>query len=396
MQIGLSKVLKPFDLGPIPPENFKEAAVNFAPVIWLLGKTGAGKTSVIAALTKATAAEIGTGYSPCTKTAQIYDFPTATPLIRFLDTRGLGEAGYDPSEDMRVNAERSHLVVAVMRVSDPNQDELIAALRIVRKSHPDWPLLVIQTGLHDLYEPPGANHPDLYPYSGGAVDQQNPAIPRALRSALQYQQSLFQELHGLAPAFVQVDFTQAVDDLHPPDFGRDALVAKILEIAPEAVKRLAMIQLSSEREGSLRQLKSRAHAATIYFSSAAAGVGAIPVVGIGTVPAAQAALLWHLSRIYKVDWDSAAVRRLLGYLGVATVVGQGIAMAIRQFAKLWPVFIPLGAAQDFMVTYGLGRAACEYLAAIRANAEPDARKIKEAFREGLEEALTFRVKRSPL
>jgi len=72
------------------------------PVFWLLGKTQAGKSSLIRALTGNTAAEIGNGFQPCTKLSQFYDFPSGShPIIRFLDTRGLGELAYDPKEDLQ-------------------------------------------------------------------------------------------------------------------------------------------------------------------------------------------------------------------------------------------------------------------------------------------------------
>ena len=139
---------------------FKQASLNVAPVIWLLGKTGAGKTSIVAAITGASTAEVGNGFAPCTKTASTYDFPIDLPLIRFLDTRGLGEAGYDAEEDMRVNKENAHLILAVMRASDPNQQEIIHALKQARQSHSDWPILVVQTGLHDLYDSVEDDHPE--------------------------------------------------------------------------------------------------------------------------------------------------------------------------------------------------------------------------------------------
>ena len=65
-------------------------------VVWLLGKTGAGKTAIVAALTGDLRAEVGRGFEPCTWTASFYDVPPEAPLLRFLDTRGLGEASYDP------------------------------------------------------------------------------------------------------------------------------------------------------------------------------------------------------------------------------------------------------------------------------------------------------------
>jgi 50S ribosomal subunit-associated GTPase HflX len=60
------------------------------PVVWLIGKTQSGKTSIIRALTGSPLAEIGNGFRPCTATTRLYDFPADAPLVRFLDTRGLG------------------------------------------------------------------------------------------------------------------------------------------------------------------------------------------------------------------------------------------------------------------------------------------------------------------
>jgi tRNA U34 5-carboxymethylaminomethyl modifying GTPase MnmE/TrmE len=81
------------------------------PVLWLIGKAQAGKTSIIRALTGSEAAEIGNGFQPCTRTARFYDFPTEAPVVRFLDTRGLGEVAYDPTEDIRYCEAQAHLLL---------------------------------------------------------------------------------------------------------------------------------------------------------------------------------------------------------------------------------------------------------------------------------------------
>src|SRR5437763_22508 len=62
------------------------------PVFWLFGKTQSGKTSLIRFLTGAESAEIGQGFRPTTRYSRQYQFPTPeTPLVTFLDTRGLDE-----------------------------------------------------------------------------------------------------------------------------------------------------------------------------------------------------------------------------------------------------------------------------------------------------------------
>src|SRR5713226_4187579 len=82
-----------------------------APVFWLFGKTQSGKTSIIRFLTGADAAEIGQGFKPCTRFSRLYQFPTPdAPLLTFLDTPGLDEAGYDPSEDLARFDAHTHVV----------------------------------------------------------------------------------------------------------------------------------------------------------------------------------------------------------------------------------------------------------------------------------------------
>ena len=78
--------------------DFKAALPT--PVFWLLGKTQSGKTSLIKALTGDSRAQIGNGLQACTRSSFVYDFPDSENcLLRFLDTRGLGEIGYDPQTD---------------------------------------------------------------------------------------------------------------------------------------------------------------------------------------------------------------------------------------------------------------------------------------------------------
>ena len=56
-------------------------------------------------------------------------------------------------------------------------------LREARRRHPDWPVVVAQTGLHRLY-PAGSGHPEPYPYTGGPADETNPLLSHELRRAL--------------------------------------------------------------------------------------------------------------------------------------------------------------------------------------------------------------------
>ena len=126
-----------------------ESARAVAPVVWLLGKVQSGKTSVIRAITESSEAAIGDGFRPCTRSSRLYEFPDDMPVLRFLDTRGVGEASYDPSEDLAFSEQGAHLVLATMRAMDPQQQAVVDLVKFVRKRHPDWPIVVAQTSLHD-------------------------------------------------------------------------------------------------------------------------------------------------------------------------------------------------------------------------------------------------------
>src|SRR5690606_4332069 len=126
--------------------------------IWLLGKVQSGKGSIVHAITGHPDAEIGLGVKPCPRTARVFDFPQDVPVIRFLDSSGLGEVGYDPTGDIAQLESRAHGVLAVVRAMDAQQDRILRVLRAVRERHPDWDIVVAQTWLHEA-DPQGADHP---------------------------------------------------------------------------------------------------------------------------------------------------------------------------------------------------------------------------------------------
>lgn len=89
------------------------------PVFWLFGKTGSGKSSIVKYLTGAEDAEIGSGFKPQTQFSSRYAFPSEeSPLIEFLDTRGVGESRYDPAEDIQANDQSAHLMIVTARMAD--------------------------------------------------------------------------------------------------------------------------------------------------------------------------------------------------------------------------------------------------------------------------------------
>ena len=365
-----------------------ERARASAPIVWLVGKVQSGKTSIVRELTQVGDAEIGTGFRACTKTARVFDFPAEAPIIRFLDTRGLGEIAYDASEDIAFCEGRSHLILVVMKALDLEQRMVLDAVGAARLRHPDWPVVVAQTSLHEAYAA-GQGHIMPYPQAQGSpVD----VWPERLARALEYQRSLYKSLPGrAAPSFVPIDFTQVGDALHPADYGRDALVDALIAAAPAAVA-VALSELLRSDEGALRQ--SNAH--VLGFALAAGASDAFPVTGIVTVPMMQAAMLHHLAKRHGVRWDKQAYAEFGAALGAGTLARVASMFAVRQLGKLVPVYgqtvgAATAAAASFATTYAMGKAASYFLVRRRRGRETE--RVASVYRSALKEAFALAKER---
>lgn len=366
-------------------EDARKRAQAVAPIVWLLGKTGAGKTAIVAALTGDPRAEVGEGFEPCTRTAAFYDVPPEAPLLRFLDTRGLGEADYDPAKDIAWCEEQSHLLLVAMQVADPVQNSVLRALQQARRRHPNWPVVVAQTGLHRLY-PVGMGHPKLYPYTGGSEDETHASAPHALRQALAYQRRLFDGLPGPRPRFVAIDFTIPEDGLPPHTFGLEMLWRVLEEAGPNAFEALHLARADAESD----RIRAKARPLIYGYSAAAAGAGAIPIpiVGAGGLAGILAIMLRALAIRYGVAWTPSNFAQFSGTVGGGALAWWILRYGFREVLKLIPMVGAvaagaLNAAAAFAVTVGVGEAACVWLAYRRRGLTAPNDEVRRAFADGL-------------
>ncbi len=293
------------------------------PVFWLLGKTQSGKTSLIRALTRSPLAEIGSGFKACTRTARIYDFPNeAECFLRFLDTRGLGEASYDPSEDLGLFEKQAHLLVVVIKAADHAPQSLLEPLRVIHASHPRWPVIVVQTSLHELYSP-GMQHLDPYPYAQFPFP---PEVPSDLARSLTAQRAWFD---GFEARFVPVDFTLPGDGFTPEDYGLESLWTAVEEVLPLGLR--AMLSESHDVRRPLRGAYFHAaHPHVISYSIAAGVVAAgvfVPLVDMPLVLGIQLKLLHTIASIYGQQLSPQRMMEIASTLGVGLLARQGGAVS---------------------------------------------------------------------
>ncbi len=357
------------------------------PVIWLFGKVQAGKTSIIRALTGAERAQIGDGFKPCTRWAARYDFPNADfPLAVFLDTRGLGEAGYVPQEDLAAFQAEAHMLLVVVKAMDMALEQLLAALQPIIRAKPDWPMVVAQTTLHEGYPPGLRDHLQPYPFAAASLPE---TVPTDLARALAFQRTLFARI--AVRRFVPLDFTLLEDGFADPFYGRDALLDALTEAHPHATYQTLRQLPELTRE--LKDLHFRqAQPHIIAYALAAGSVGAtpLPIADLPVISTLQLKLLHTIASLYRQPLGVKTFLELSGTVGLGLLFRQGA----RSLLKLIP---GLGSAVSGLyagaTTYALGCALCFYYQVIFDGHLPRPEQIKTFYEEKFAEGMALLRKR---
>ena len=360
------------------------------PVLWLFGKTGSGKSTVVRYLTGAEEATIGAGFKPHTKTSRLFDFPAEDqPLLRFLDTRGLGEVGYDPAEDIESFGKASQLMLATVRITDHALDNMLAHLRIIRAAAPERPLILVVTCLHQA---PGAldisaTQPDPFPdpfEPGSDVEEKSSTVGGQATTTISSElQALLAEKErqfaGLADHLVPIDITPPAEGFANPEFGGQRLRNAILYYLPQAYRQslLALHEIASGAQ-SERQRKSQRQVLASSALAASAGAVPLPYVDIPAVIGIQTHLAYRIAEIYDQRLTAAHWAILSSAMGSR----MAIPLLLRQLLKLIPaVGMAANATSAFVFTYALGMAWDWYFLQLRKGAVPTSEQLREVFAE---------------
>lgn len=341
------------------------------PLFWLLGKTGSGKTSLIRFLTGADDAQIGDGFRPQTKDSRQFDFPsTDAPLLRFLDTRGLGEARYDPTEDLRRFDEQAHLIVVTARLLDHALADVVETLRLIRKARPTRPVLLVLTCLHEAYPQEQPPRPD--PINSGSWPE---LAPETVRRNVEEQRRRFE---GLVDDVALVDFTHPDDGFELPYLGGEKFTDTLVRLLP-AAHRQTLVSWTEARSA-FQDLQARRVAPYLLgYSLAAASAAAVPLpwVDLPIVFAIQASMVKHLAHLHGQPATSELLRAL-GPLSGRVLLRY----ATRELLKFIPfVGQATNAALAFIYTYGMGRACCWYFTQSRDGHIPSADDLRDVWQK---------------
>ena len=378
------------------------------PVFWLFGKTGSGKSSIVRFISGSTEAEVGNGFQPQTRSSFRYDFPSQSQtLVRFLDTRGLGEAGYDPKEDIDSFDSSTHVVIVVVRVMDHALAEVVAPLRAIRAARPTRPIVLALTCLHEAY--PFEQHPNPDPFQvrseGSAETGLDPSVeqspgrssvaaradinPSLLAAHPELQRSIREQeirFEGLVDRIIPIDLTRPEEGFQDPEFGGRRLEETLIELLPAACRQ-ALIHLDDVRN-SLRDLAEKKALPTIltYASLAATSAASpLPWVDIPVVMALQTRLVYLLADLYDQKMNAAMLAKMAGAVGGRLAVR----FAIKAPLKLIPfVGQTANAAMAFAYTFSLGKACCWYFGEMQNGHVPSSGDLDKVWGEQLLQAMT--------
>ncbi|HIF9136993.1 TPA: YcjF family protein [Photobacterium damselae] len=318
---------------------------KLVPTLWLLGKTGAGKSTIVQALTGDSRAEIGLGFQPCTQTASDYNYPTANPVVSFLDTRGLAEDNYDPKHDIEYCEGRSHALLVIMKAEEQDQSEVLQALKAIKKSKKIRHLLVVHTAIN------------------GISDEQE-----RQRSITRHHNQVL-DIWGINPDKLTeeqqlwyqpicVDLIPEIEQLEGLEQLQQALVA--------ALPMLSLITEKNAHQTREEHNFSRLQTEILWYAGTAGASDAIPGIGIVTVPSIQGKMLHSLANQYGVTWNKQDYAEFIGMLGSGFLIQYLSKLGVNQLVKFIPVYgqtvgSTTAAVMSFSSTYAIGRAACMYL-----------------------------------
>lgn len=335
-----------------------------APVVWLLGKAQSGKSSIVHGITGVSKIEIGEGYRPCTKSSQLYSFPDEdAPFLRFLDTRGLEEARYDPAEDLSYCQKRSNLLLVVVRIDDHAVSHLIDALREIRRASPKIPIILALTCLHESYSE-GEEHTLPYPYPSSGGSQR-------VIDHLEHQKKRFQEF---TDSVVALDFTKEEDGYTPQFYGLPELLSALDSALPEVAWNSLMEE--SRHELSRRYL-SAANPTIIAYSliAGSAAVIPLPLLDLPLVTGIQLKMLHAIARLHGQEVDKVLLGEVMGALGISFLARAGG----REALKVLPGGSLLSSVYTASVTYGLGQMFSAYLSLIKEGYRPSRKELREMY-----------------
>jgi small GTP-binding protein len=364
-------------------ERIRKAKDAFGepPQIIMTGKTGAGKSSLINALTGREVSR--TDVTPCTQAEQYIQFtPKQYNLNKDIGPEGMTLIDVPGFAEADKHGERLgfilnklpdvHLVLLVVGAPDRALEYESQFISDIREQEPDIPIIVVANKI-DLLEPVRDWHP-------AQLNLKNPETKKE-KNITAWSGEVRRACHIANSDIACVASGENFDD-YQNHYGLVELTDKIVMALPEAARNY------TARVFNISEIKkSRAKKIIWANAVAAAGVGAvpIPVADMGILCAIQAEMVVSIAFVYGIKMD---LRQAAGILGPAFGMVTGPA-AFQALIKYLPGAGTVAAAGTAgVITLAIGWTYLHFF--IHGNFKPSPDEVKNELKKQYQNARNYK------
>jgi predicted GTPase len=337
------------------------------PKLMIVGRRGAGKSSLVNAIVGERVAAVGSVLSQ-TSTLTWYAYTTTKGELRILDTRGLGDSSRPESANFRGALEEIEAALAreapdsllfLVKAKEVDSriaedlDNILEIRRMIRKRHGfDLPVVAVVTQVDEL-DPKRIVDP---PYADPVKQRHIQTAVAAVEAALA-QRGI--ALARVIPVSAYAEYAEGGERIYDNYWNIDSLIDYLIDGLPQS----AQLQLAriTRRRAVQEKLARRLIGAGATISAAIAAAP-IPVADILPITGLQIGLISAIAYVSGRDLSRGTAREFLMALGVNVGAAFVFREAARALAKV--VFPGAGNAVSggvaFAGTWSIGEAAIAY------------------------------------
>ncbi|MBV8201533.1 MAG: 50S ribosome-binding GTPase [Acidobacteria bacterium] len=336
-----------------------------APKLMVVGRRGAGKSSLVNAIVGENVAAVGSVLAQ-TGTLRWYSYATSRGELRLLDTRGLGDSSRPEAANFRgalaeIEAALTHeppdslLFLCKAKEVDSrigeDVDNVVEIRRLVRRRHAyELPVVAVVTQVDELdpkrVEPPYAD----------PVKQRNIATAVAAVEAAVAQRGI--ALTRVVPVSAYAEFRDG-ERVYDNYWNVDRLIEYLIDGLPQSAQ-LQLARLTRQRAVQERLARRLTGAAATL--SAGIGAAPLPLADIIPITGLQIGLITAIAYLSGREASRETAREFLVALGANVGAAFALREAARALAKV--VFPGAGSAVSggvaFAGTWSVGEAATAY------------------------------------